>query len=182
MQTHTKRADTLITCTQTPSVTTYMFPLLSSLILEFITEKAHPCFLLFKPDVSSSSLPLFSFSLVSRPPLFIVLWSGEFIFFLEHCVCVLKLNLHFPFFSAASDILTRRRTLSQDCDTLSSSIMSLHPAENAPGYFFSSLISCILITGLLLVILPAVLLVLHKQLLCSTNSFSEYEVFSNKIS
>lgn len=60
--THTHN-HTHITHTQTSSVTTYIFPLLSSLILEFITEKAHPCFLLFKPDVSSSSLPLFSFSL-----------------------------------------------------------------------------------------------------------------------
>lgn len=91
MQTHVQHSDTHITCTQTPSATTYMFPLLSSLILEFTTEKAHPCFLLFKPDVSSSSLPLFSFSLVGWPLLSIVLWSGEFIFFLwgvHVCVCM----------------------------------------------------------------------------------------------
>lgn len=96
MQRYTVHADTQstlrhihITCTQTPSATTYMFPLLSSLILEFITEKVHPCFLLFKPDVSSSSLPLFSFSLIGRPLLSIVLWSGEFILFLRAvCVCV----------------------------------------------------------------------------------------------
>lgn len=73
---HTLNAHTH-THTQTHSITTYMFPLLSSLILEFITEKAHPCFLLFSPDVSSSSLPVHCFSPLSWPLLFIVMWSEE---------------------------------------------------------------------------------------------------------
>lgn len=102
MQTHIQHSDTHITCTQTPPATTCMFPLLSSLILEFITEKTHPCFLLFKPDVSSSSLSLFSFRLVGWPLLSIVLWSGECIFFLRAvyvcaCMCPQTKPLFSPF-------------------------------------------------------------------------------------
>lgn len=80
---------------QTPSVTTHMFPLLSFLNLDLITEKAHPCFLLFKPDVSSCSLPLFSVRLHRQPLLFIVLRSEESIVHFKAvrrrvhlCVCV----------------------------------------------------------------------------------------------
>lgn len=92
------------TCTLRP-LTTYMFPFLSSLILEFITEKTHPCFLLFKPDVSSSFLPVFCFSPLCGPLLFIVMWSGELTgFFRVMCVrvCVCphtKPCIFSPFFS-----------------------------------------------------------------------------------
>lgn len=81
-----------------------MFPLLSSHILEFITEKDHPCFLLLKPDVSISSLPVFCFSPLCGPILFIVMWSGELVgFFRAMNVCawvsVLMRNLaFFPLF------------------------------------------------------------------------------------
>lgn len=82
----------------------HMFPLLSSHILEFITEKDHPCFLLLKPDVSISSLPVFCFSPLCGPILFIVMWSGELVgFFRAMNVCawvsVLMRNLaFFPLF------------------------------------------------------------------------------------
>lgn len=53
----------------------------SSLIFDFITEKAHPCFLLFKPDASTISLPLFCFSPRTQTLFFIVLWSMELFFY-----------------------------------------------------------------------------------------------------
>lgn len=147
MQTHIQHSDAHITCTQTPSVTTYIFPLLSSLILEFITEKAHPCFLLFKPDVSSSSLPLFSLSLLSRPLLFIVLWSGEFIFFFRLvyvCVRVLKLNPNFPLF------LCRGRHTNRAVKLFPYTLLRMFTLLSL---YFSYTILYILITGLLLITL-----------------------------
>ncbi len=107
--THTDtNTDTHSHHTQTPSLTTYMFPLLSSLILELITEKTPHYFLLFKPDVSGSSLPLRCFNPPRRSVLFVVNVVGESISFFKSsirvCVHVLILNPAFSPISATADL------------------------------------------------------------------------------